>query len=171
MFTLRSFSIAVLCLCSPGFVGCKAECPGGFVKQGKYCVRNGSVDAGASGADVANRAGAQASQAHGAATAGVAANVATAHAGSVSAEPIDASQRNSANASDWYCEPVANACSCVKNLGAGADTCTRPKPSCCFTVSIAGIENCQCWPPQSDPCTQLNSQLPDAVRVNQCPPD
>lgn len=76
--------------------------------------------------------------------------------------------------SAWFCTDVSvgdgNACSCVLAKGiASQDTCTKPKPTCCFEVLSQGeLSGCQCWPSDSATCSAKGT--PDYPAVATCPP-
>ena len=71
---------------------------------------------------------------------------------------------------DWYCLQQGPACVCVQSDELSGDACTLPKPSCCFTLVRLGSNACTCWPEDSEECRTQPSEVPDAKRVDHCPP-
>jgi hypothetical protein len=71
---------------------------------------------------------------------------------------------------DWFCTQVGESCSCIQGQGISAESCSSPKPPCCFTLPSAGIINCQCWPQASEECTGFQARFPEAMKLTMCPP-
>jgi len=73
-------------------------------------------------------------------------------------------------AGSWYCMQVGASCTCVQAGGVAADTCSKPKPTCCFELVRFGANACTCWPADSAECKTQMTDVPDAQRTPSCPP-
>jgi hypothetical protein len=92
------------------------------------------------------------------------------------------SSGSGAGSGAWFCAQANDACSCVMNAGASGDMCTKPKPTCCFTIDLASAGGsggsgaaglglaCQCWPAGSSTCTGAKQAFASFKMVSTCPP-
>jgi hypothetical protein len=63
---------------------------------------------------------------------------------------------------------VFDSCGCVEGPG-GSGGCAVNYP-CCFTLTMVGLNACQCWPDDSDSCRDLKAGNPEKKAVATCPP-
>ena len=71
---------------------------------------------------------------------------------------------------NWFCMQVDTSCTCVQVDGLDEDSCSQPKPGCCFELVRLGTNACTCWPEDSQECKSQMSEVPDAKRTSTCPP-
>lgn len=68
----------------------------------------------------------------------------------------------------WFCMNVAESCACVET--AGETSRCSVTPPCCFSLTMVGLDTCQCWPENSEPCRDLRAGSPDKKAIRACPP-
>ncbi len=68
----------------------------------------------------------------------------------------------------WFCMNVAESCACVEAAGV-TGKCTVTPP-CCFALTMVGLNTCQCWPENSEPCRDLRAGATDKKAIPSCPP-
>jgi hypothetical protein len=67
----------------------------------------------------------------------------------------------------WQCTQVARSCECVQS-SSKADSCSIPRPTCCYTLPNGANPKCLCVPNGSSECERLDAN-PAAERVTACP--
>ena len=68
----------------------------------------------------------------------------------------------------WFCTNVAESCACVET--AGVTSQCDVMPPCCFALTMVGLNTCQCWPENSEPCRDLRAGATDKKAIPSCPP-
>jgi hypothetical protein len=126
-------ALAVLFCVVACLSACKDQCPPLSVQEGEFC--RWSRDAGVAG---------------GSGKGGVAAAKAGRNARGGSGGAAD-----SEAAIVWTCEQADSACNCVLAQGSGKDSCTTPKPDCCYVYPEDGNDHCNCVPLNSPACSEL----------------
>jgi hypothetical protein len=53
--------------------------------------------------------------------------------------------------SNYYCVNIDTACICVESSSSSEDTCTAPKPTCCFAATETN--SCSCYLPDDPVCS------------------
>ena len=145
---------------------------GARAQAGRSATQTGAAgrgNAGASGASGAEASGG----AGGSAQAGV--GSAGAHhasgAGGAAGKQNDGGASEPAAGEGWNCMQAGPSCTCVQvGVGGPSDSCTTPKPTCCFELVLLGTNACTCWPADSEECKTQSSEVPDATKTATCPP-
>ena len=108
---------------------CKNECPPLSVQEGEFCrwSHDGGVAGGSGKASAASGKAGRGGSGGG----------------------------DSQAALVWTCEQADSACNCVLAQGSGKDSCTTPKPDCCYVYPEGGNDHCECVPPDSPAWSEL----------------
>jgi hypothetical protein len=67
----------------------------------------------------------------------------------------------------WQCTQIARSCECVQS-SSQADSCSIPRPTCCYTLPNGANPKCLCVPNGSSECERLDAN-PEAERIPACP--